>query len=1000
VTAVTNSKPYDGTTSAAATPTISSGSLVGGDTATWTEAYQTAVVGTGKTLVPAGSVNDGNSGNNYAVTFANNLTGTITPATLYVNAEAKTKVYGAGDPLFTYNLTGFQFSEDATSAGVTGSASCTRLPGENIGDYAITCAQGTLAAANYLFATGPTANLAITPKLASVTPDAKTKVYGDADPTLTGTLTGFLVADGVTAAYSRTAGETVAGSPYTISAVLSPAGVLGNYTITYNTANFRVNPAHLTVRADNQARLYGVANPALTYVISGFKNSETVAVVSGAASCSTTATLTSTVSGSPYPVTCTVGSLSAANYDFPAGNFVAGALTVNSRPLTITANDRTKTYGAVVTFLGTEFTAGTSQLVNGDTVTSVTLTSAGAAASATVAGSPYPIVPSAAVGTGLANYAITYVNGHLTLASTLQFSVQPSSTPANAAIAPAIVVQVVDAGGTVVTSDNATKVTLAIGNNPGGGVLSCAPMTLTVSAGAASFPSCWIDEVAAGYTLTATDTTAGRTTSTGLLAAATSKAFDITPSALLTDIVSTDPDLNALDGFDVLFGKSSSANAQKLLNTNPGTFHYRLTLSNETGLYLHSRQNTALNGRNGASATTILTVPGLPAYLGSGILAPSGVLGDPDPAFTMSGSHAIHVHPYEAESVELDATISWAALSDTPGSSGYCSAVDSLGNSTVSWHAGQPADNAVVRCIKVENYAIPKHGKARIDVSYEFRWKGTDGWASTASSSFRAGFSFRDSTAITFDPPTVFAFASLAGTTVTGFDVVGLVGAGEKVTAIGGFLYDRNGVGIGPGAVVKLFSSSSGASCGAAPVAQDITTGDGFYFIWDAGTDQTISTNTLSSGVQYFVMVCPGTVGLPYHAWSGNIWPARSMDHKLGNKEFDEEDFYISPSTQLQFTQQPTNSRVSTSIPTIKVSVLDAFGRVVTGDQTTTITLMIGHNPGGGTLTGTFVNVPVVNGVATFTGLKISKAGVGYTLTATSAPFLTGAETVLFNINP
>ena len=44
---------------------------------------------------------------------------------------------------------------------------------------------------------------------------------------------------------------------------------------------------------------------------------------------------------------------------------------------------------------------------------SVTLMSAGAAATATVAGSPYSIIPSAAVGTGLNNYFITYVNGAL-----------------------------------------------------------------------------------------------------------------------------------------------------------------------------------------------------------------------------------------------------------------------------------------------------------------------------------------------------------------------------------------------------------------------------------------------------------------------------------------------------------------------------------------------------------------------------------------------------------
>ena len=99
-----------------------------------------------------------------------------------------------------------------------------------------------------------TATFTITPAPASVTPDAASKVYGQADPTLTGTLTGFLPADNVTATYTRTAGETVAGSPYTISATLNTSSrlskrpgrlsdVLSNYTITYNTANFTIDPA-------------------------------------------------------------------------------------------------------------------------------------------------------------------------------------------------------------------------------------------------------------------------------------------------------------------------------------------------------------------------------------------------------------------------------------------------------------------------------------------------------------------------------------------------------------------------------------------------------------------------------------------------------------------------------------------------------------------------------------------------------------------------------------
>jgi len=53
--------------------------------------------------------------------------------------------------------------------------------------------------------------------------------------------------------------------------------------------------------------------------------------------------------------------------------------------------------------------------VTGDSVTSVSLLSAGAAATATVAGSPYSIIPFNAVGTGLANYTISYVPGALTV---------------------------------------------------------------------------------------------------------------------------------------------------------------------------------------------------------------------------------------------------------------------------------------------------------------------------------------------------------------------------------------------------------------------------------------------------------------------------------------------------------------------------------------------------------------------------------------------------------
>jgi autotransporter-associated beta strand protein len=81
VTATANTKTYDGTTSAAATPALTSGSIQNGDAGHFTETYDTQNAGTGKTLTPAGTVTDGNSGANYSYSFVATVNGTITIAT-------------------------------------------------------------------------------------------------------------------------------------------------------------------------------------------------------------------------------------------------------------------------------------------------------------------------------------------------------------------------------------------------------------------------------------------------------------------------------------------------------------------------------------------------------------------------------------------------------------------------------------------------------------------------------------------------------------------------------------------------------------------------------------------------------------------------------------------------------------------------------------------------------------------------------------------------------
>ena len=189
---------------------------------------------------------------------------------------------------------------------------------------------------------------------------------------------------------------------------------------TTGSVTVNVIPAVLTVTAQSVSRTYGAADPSFTYSITGFENgdfldqSKLAAAPAYAASDSGPASPVGN-----YTIALSQGNLSYndPNYVFATGYFVAGELTIAPALLTITAENLTLTYGPGTTFAGTEFT--TSGLTNSDTVSSVTLISVGAAAGASVAGSPYPIVPSAAVGKGLSNYTIDYVNGVLSVTSAI-----------------------------------------------------------------------------------------------------------------------------------------------------------------------------------------------------------------------------------------------------------------------------------------------------------------------------------------------------------------------------------------------------------------------------------------------------------------------------------------------------------------------------------------------------------------------------------------------------
>jgi plastocyanin len=102
--------------------------------------------------------------------------------------------------------------------------------------------------------------------------------------------------------------------------------------------------------------------------------------------------------------------------------------------------------------------------------------------------------------------------------------------------------------------------------------------------------------------------------------------------------------------------------------------------------------------------------------------------------------------------------------------------------------------------------------------------------------------------------------------------------------------------------------------------------------------------------------------------------------------------------TQLAFTVQPSAGTAGQVIaPAVQVSVQDVSGNLVSSAENT-VTLALGVNPSGATLSGT-TTANAAGGVATFSDLRMSKPGTNYTLSA-SASGLTGATSTAFDVAP
>ncbi|MDE1996613.1 MAG: hypothetical protein KGI75_29210, partial [Rhizobiaceae bacterium] len=438
VTANNQTKTYGDTFSFDGTEfSIGSGELKNGETigtvslaSGGTSATAGVNGGTPYTITASGASGGSFDAGNYDISYVSGGL-TVNKAALTITADDQVKTYGD-----TFSFDGTEFStnglknhETVGTVSLSSSGAATGAGVNGGTPYSITASGGSggsFDAGNYdiSYVGG---DLTVNKASLTVTANNQTKTYGD---TFSFDGTEFSANGlknhetiGTVSLSSSGASATVGvngGTAYSITASNASGGTFDadNYDISYATGGLTVNKAALAITADNQTKTYGdtFSFDGTEFSTNGLKNHETIGTVSLASSGSAA---TAGVNGStPYSITASGafgGSFDADNYNI---SYASGGLTVNKAALTVTASNQSKTYGDTFSFDGTEFTTGSGQLKNGDTVTGVTLTSSGTAATANVnGGTPYTITASGATGSQFdaGNYDIAYVAGGLTV---------------------------------------------------------------------------------------------------------------------------------------------------------------------------------------------------------------------------------------------------------------------------------------------------------------------------------------------------------------------------------------------------------------------------------------------------------------------------------------------------------------------------------------------------------------------------------------------------------
>ncbi|MBO4478982.1 MAG: hypothetical protein J5774_01300, partial [Clostridia bacterium] len=420
---------------ASLTATLSVDLIAGDDASTVYTLTKEAGLGKGSYVITVNVVTN----DNYTVTAVNG-TYTISAKAITITANDKSSTYGDEFAVLTATLSTDLAPGDSANAVYT----LTKAAGVTVGSYEITV-------------TGINQNYDVTPvngtytinaKVITVTADDKSTTYGDALAALTATLSAELVAgDSADAVYTLTKADGVNKGTYAIT-----VGVVANdnYSVTAVNGTYTINAKEITVMADNKSTIYGEALADLTATLSAElvtgDNADDVYTLTKAAG----------VNKGSYVITVNV--VANDNYKVTAVN---GTYTINAKEITVTADDKSSTYGDALAVLTATLS---TDLVTGDSADSVyTLTKAEGSNKGA-----YVITV-----TGInQNYDLTAVNGTYTInAKEITVTADDKSTTYGDALAP--LTATLSAG--LVAGDNADDVytlTKAAGVNKGSYVIT------------------------------------------------------------------------------------------------------------------------------------------------------------------------------------------------------------------------------------------------------------------------------------------------------------------------------------------------------------------------------------------------------------------------------------------------------------------------------------------------------------------------------------------------